>query len=201
MAVDPTLQKIYEALAEHVKTGALDKLNDSPVAAGITGSESGGSKFMQRSDLIEMRGKMLTKSEPELMAMWGEQTQRRDIGVPLEHFAAASRNPQAFYQAVQQNEMLLRAVDSAGAGPLIRQDLDPIVHALFVKRFPGWERFRKTPANGLVHAFNQQTAYGDAQFISELGTVVDDQNTYNRATAPIAVLARRVGVGVCGAGS
>jgi len=197
MAIDPTLQKIYEALEEHVKTGALDKLNDtpdSPVAA-ISGSGS-GNKFMQRSDLIDMRDKMLTKSESQLMAIWSEQTQRRDVGVPLESWVGRQGNTQAIYQAIQSNEMLLRAVDSAGAAPLIRQDLDPVVHALFVKRFPGWERFRKTPANGLVHAFNQQLTYGDAQFISELGTVVDDQNTYNRATAPISVLARRIGVGL-----
>ena len=99
MAVDPTLQKIYEALEEHVKTGALDKLNDAPPVAAITGSDSGGSKFMSRSDVFEMRGKMLTKSEPELMAIWGEQSARRDaackcrVGCPAGSPVASAASP------------------------------------------------------------------------------------------------------------
>src|SRR5437016_14588423 len=100
MAVDPTLQKIYEALEEHVKTGALDKLNAAPPVAAITGSDSGGSKFMSRSDVFEMRGKMLTKSEPELMAIWGEQSARRDIGVPLDKWASRQGNADAIYGAM-----------------------------------------------------------------------------------------------------
>lgn len=52
----------------------------------------------------------------------------------------------------------------------------------------------KIPANGLVHAWNQITAYGDAQFMTELGTVTDDNATYVRQTTNIAQLATRRGV-------
>jgi hypothetical protein len=45
-----------------------------------------------------------------------------------------------------------------------------------------------------VHAFNQQTAYGDAVFQTETGTVTDDNNTYARQTTNVAVLATRRGI-------
>jgi hypothetical protein len=69
-----------------------------------------------------------------------------------------------------------------------------MLYSLFVKKFPFFERLRKEPANGLVHAFNQQTAYGDAVFQTETGTVTDDNATYNRETTNISVLATRRGI-------
>jgi hypothetical protein len=65
---------------------------------------------------------------------------------------------------------------------------------VFVRNFPMWDRINKKPANGLTHSWNQITDFGDATFMSELGTVTDDQNTYNRETTNVSVLARRVGV-------
>jgi hypothetical protein len=84
--------------------------------------------------------------------------------------------------------------DSGLVAPLIRQDLDPKIYDVFVKKFPFWDMVEKIPANGLVHAYNQKTAYGAALFQAETGTVTDDASTYNRATANIAVLATRRGV-------
>jgi hypothetical protein len=89
---------------------------------------------------------------------------------------------------------VLKAIDSLGAGPLIRQDLDPTVYELFVKNFPMWDMIEKIPSNGEVHAYNQQTAYGDAQFITESGSVTDDANTYVRSYAEMAILATRRGI-------
>lgn len=60
--------------------------------------------------------------------------------------------------------------------------------------FPAYERFRKIPANGLIHSWNQITAYGDAQFMTELGSVTDDNATYTRQNTNIAQLATRRGV-------
>jgi hypothetical protein len=85
-------------------------------------------------------------------------------------------------------------LDTTGGAALQRQDLEPILYTIFVKAFPAYERFRKIPANGLVHAWNQITAYGDAQFMTELGTVTDDNATYVRQTTNIAQLATRRGV-------
>jgi len=89
---------------------------------------------------------------------------------------------------------IAKAADSTVLSPLIRQDLDPTIYKLFVKRFPLFDLIEKIPANGLVHAFNQKTGFGDALFQTELGTVTDDASTYVRATQNIAVLATRRGV-------
>ena len=94
-------------------------------------------------------------------------------------------------------------LDSTGSGTsggsvLIRQDLEPFLHALYVQAFPAWERIQHGAANGLVHAFNQMTAPdGNAlgsSAITELGTVNYNQTTLARQTANIAVLATGRGV-------
>jgi len=89
---------------------------------------------------------------------------------------------------------IAKAVDSVALGPLIRQDLEPEIYDLFVAGFPLYEMMEKIPANGLVHVWNSQTGFGDAQFITELGSVVDDAGAYARQQANIAVLATRRGV-------
>lgn len=87
-----------------------------------------------------------------------------------------------------------KAVDSGAVGPLIRQDLEPTIYELFVHKYPFWDLLYKGPSNGLVHAWNVQPGFGDAQYISELGTVTDDANTYGRRTANIAIAATRRGI-------
>jgi hypothetical protein len=69
-----------------------------------------------------------------------------------------------------------------------------MLYELYIRTFPAWDRFAKEPANGLVHAYNRHTGYGDAQFMTELGTVTDDVSTYERATTPISIIATRRGV-------
>jgi hypothetical protein len=69
-----------------------------------------------------------------------------------------------------------------------------MLYEVFVRMFPAYDRFPKEPANGLVHAWNQITAYGDAKFMAELGTVSDDTSTYERKTTNVAILATRRGI-------
>jgi hypothetical protein len=97
-------------------------------------------------------------------------------------------------EALGQNEILSKALDTGGAAALIRQDLEPILYELYIRQFPAWERFSKEPANGLVHTYQQITNFGDAQFMTELGTVTDDTSTYERKTSNISVLATRRGL-------
>lgn len=68
------------------------------------------------------------------------------------------------------------------------------MHELFVRVFPAFDRIDKEPANGLVHTYTQQTGFGEAEFMSELGTVVDDRGDYVRKTTNIAIIATRRGV-------
>lgn len=100
------------------------------------------------------------------------------------------------------DEGIRKAVDSVAVGPLIRQDLDPMIYEIYVKNFPAFDTIEKVEANGLVHAWNQETAYtalggpgtSGSTFIPELGTVQDDASVYNRLTANIAVNAARRGI-------
>lgn len=97
-------------------------------------------------------------------------------------------------------------LDSTGGGTsggsvLIRQDLEATLYALFVKRFPWYDRITKAQSNGLVHAWNQMTSPDNTNalggtVISELGSVTYTATAFARQTAPIAVLATGRGVGI-----
>jgi len=113
-------------------------------------------------------------------------------GVPISAWQqnAITNDPRA-------NEFVQKALDTSGGAALIRQDLSPFITSMFVSVFPAWQRIEKVPANGLLHAWDQLTSYGDgtsSSFISELGTVVDKTGTYVRATTPIAQYGQRRGV-------
>jgi hypothetical protein len=112
-------------------------------------------------------------------------------GVPLRawQLAQISSDPRT-------NPELRKALDTAGGAALIRQDLDPFIVSMFVSIFPAWQRITKVPSNGVVHAWDQLTAYGEdsSSYIPELGTVVDKTGTYVRQTTNIAVYGQRRGV-------
>jgi hypothetical protein len=93
---------------------------------------------------------------------------------------------------------ILDATSGTTGSVLIRQDLEPVLHVLFVRQFPLFDVIAKGPSNGLVHAYNQVTA-PDAMslggsLISELGTVLYDHSTFGRQTTPISVFAQGRGV-------
>jgi hypothetical protein len=123
---------------------------------------------------------------------------RSELGEALDIQATREAGKQASSDILNRlavaNPNIAKLLDASGGAALIRQDLEPILYALFVKKFPMFERMRKEPANGLVHAYNQQSAYGDAVFQTETGTVTDDTNTYARQTTNVAVLATRRGI-------
>ncbi len=93
---------------------------------------------------------------------------------------------------------ILDSTSGTTGNVLIRQDLEPTLYALFVKRFPAFDRLAKGPSNGLVHAATQMTAPDGlslgSSLITELGTVSFTNTAYNRATFPIAVFATGRGV-------
>jgi hypothetical protein len=91
-------------------------------------------------------------------------------------------------------------LDSTGGsgGPLIRQDLEPVLHAIFVKKFPVFDRLDKKPSNGLVHVAARVTSPDSgaqgSTLIAETGTVPYSSGSYDRLTFPIAVFATGRGV-------
>jgi hypothetical protein len=197
MALDPMLKGVLETLEDVSKQ--LNALNDTPNTAPVVqGVEDGPTRdapttrTLSASDMFELRSKLASKSSSELMTMFSMQARKSGSGIPFDSWAAAGGQP--LHAALGQDQEITKLLDTGGASALIRQDLEPLLYALFVKQFPAWERFSKEPANGLVHAYNQITAYGDAQFMTELGTVTDDVTTYVRKTSPVAVIATRRGI-------
>lgn len=93
---------------------------------------------------------------------------------------------------------ILDSTNTTTGNVLLRQDLEPILHSIFVKRFPVFERLAKIPANGLTHVANQITAPDSGSLgstvITETGTVPYTAGLYNRLTFPIAVFATGRGV-------
>lgn len=187
------LREVQGQLADLQKT--LEAQNDTPSTAAtapVAPVQQSMQPFLDPADRLALRQELRTKSNAELSAMFTMQAARRDTGVPLSIWAATGGNP--VYSAIQQNPILTKALDTTGAAALIRQDLEPLLYELYIREFPYWERIRKEPANGLVHAYDRQTTFGDAVFMTELGTVTDDTAAYERATTPVSVLATRRGV-------
>jgi len=179
------MSEIREKLQDVEK--GLNSLADAPVGREI-GNEIGTKTFdaaeaytVQR----ELRKKFSKMNSAELNEMLDLQASREN---------GKQADSGVLNQLAMSNPAIAKALDSSGGSALIRQDLEPILYALFVKKFPMFERLRKEPANGLVHAFNQQTAFGDAVFQTETGTVTDDNATYVRQTTNVAVLATRRGI-------
>ena len=161
----------------------LESLNDTAIVSREGGDNLDVAEaYAVQRELRKKFGKMNTSELGEALDIQaGRETGKQASAEILNRLAAANPN-------------ITKLLDASGGAALIRQDLEPILYSLFVKRFPMFERIRKEPANGLVHAFNQQTAYGDAVFQTETGTVTDDSATYARQTTNVAVLATRRGI-------
>lgn len=161
----------------------LESLNDTAIVAREGGDNLDVAEaYAVQRELRKKFGKMNTAELGEALDIQaGRETGKQASADILNRLATANPN-------------ITKLLDASGGAALIRQDLEPILYSLFVKRFPFFERIRKEPANGLVHAFNQQTAYGDAVFQTETGTVTDDAATYARQTTNVAVLATRRGI-------
>jgi len=164
----------------------LESLNDTAIVAREGGDNLDVAEaYAVQRELRKKFSKMNTSELGEALDIQaGRETGKQASADILNRLAAANPN-------------ITKLLDSSGGTALIRQDLEPILYSLFVKRFPMFDRIRKEPANGLVHAFNQQTAYdagNGAVFQTETGTVADDYAVYARQTTNVAVLATRRGI-------
>jgi hypothetical protein len=167
--------------------------NVAPV--GVVEDQASNLGYMTMSEQLEMRNKLKKLDSHTLSGLFGAQLQKQGQGIPIDAWMR-SGGGRAIETLLDGNPTIRKALDSAqgGGSPLIRQDLEPLLYELYIRTFPAWDRFAKEPANGLVHAYNRHTGYGDAQFMTELGTVTDDVSTYERATTPISIIATRRGV-------
>lgn len=183
-----------------------------PAASAVKGVEDQGTppmSYLQRQILasktkMELQEVLRTKSTRQLHQLFGMQLAQKGQGIPFEAWAASGGQAQAIYDAFQTQQgshlmdgvtpEVVRALDTGGAAALIRQDLEPFLYELYIREFAAYDRFVKEPANGLTHTYNQITSFGEAQFMSELGTVTDDTSVYERKTTNVAIVATRRGL-------
>lgn len=207
MAMSPELEALMKSVLETQEAigQTLLRMNEAPnVAAPVAKSvEDQGTpapitrRYITPDERIDMAEMLRTKSDAHLTQLFLRQAREKDMGIPLDLWLnTAGFAAQNAFDGISRELQpdVMKALDSAGASALIRQDLEPMLYEVFIRQFPAYDRFAKEPANGLVHAWNQITAYGDAKFMAELGTVTDDTSTYARKTTNVAILATRRGI-------
>lgn len=197
------LAPITKRLNEGVQGAEVAAASAAAATTQSVGIEASGgqptSRLISVSDQLEMRDALRKRSSNDLLRIFSEQANRENTGIPLSVWLSQGGQARiaGFEQGMQGGSFspdVVRLLDTSQSGPLIRQDLEPVLWELFVRDFPAVDRFSREPANGLVHTFQQMTGFGDAQFMPELGTVTDDRGTYVRQTTNIAILATRRGV-------
>jgi hypothetical protein len=187
---------VVERLDE-IKAGLVG-LSQPPSASETpddeTHKEGGTVRGVQRVRALEiekMRAQALRLPPAQLKAAIRDQLEygsEQGAGIPF----AAWANKETAAKMVADPE-LAKFIDTVSGNVLIRQDLEPLIHAAFVRRFPAFARVDKVPANGLVHSYQRVDQRPAATFIAETAAVPDSQSVYTRATSNIAVLALRVG--------
>lgn len=201
------LLKSIAATQEQIGQTLL-KMNEAPnvatpAPASAQGVENQGTpepahrRYITPDERFTLSETLRTAKDSTLGALFSKQARVKDTGIPLDVWlnTAGFAAQQAFDGLHGQlHPDVAKALDTGGAAALIRQDLEPILYEVFIRIFPAYDRFGKEPANGLTHAWNQITAYGDAKFMAELGTVSDDTSTYERKTTNVAILATRRGI-------
>jgi hypothetical protein len=208
---DPETTEALRSLAESQEkiAGILGKMNDeplmeNPIAGNVKTIEDQATpapqvarKYITPDERLMMGQTIKGMNDMEIANAVSSQVRKSGNGIPLETWLnTAGFSAQMAFDGItsQLDPEIQKAIDTTSATALIRQDLEPFLYEVFVRIFPAYDRFGKEPANGLTHAWNQITDYGDAVFMSELGTVTDDKSTYVRKTTNVAILATRRGL-------
>ena len=206
MTMSPELEALLKGVLETQEQigQTLLKMNEAPnVATPTKGIEDQGTpaphsrRYITPEERMDLSETLRTKSDGHLAQLFTRQAREKDTGIPLDLWLntagfAAQNAFNGLSRELQPDVM--KALDVSGATALIRQDLEPVLYEVFIRQFPAYDRMSKEPANGLLHAWNQVTAYGDAKFMAELGTVTDDTSTYVRKSTNVAILATRRGI-------
>ena len=191
---------VLERLAE-LKKG-LDALAQPPSATEVTAAgaeehpEGGVRTAVERTrrlEIAKLRTAALHLPKAELHAAIADQMEHgsdEGAGIPFAQWASPA-TAQLFLEGPMR-----KFIDTVSGGVLIRQDLEPLIYAAFVRRFPAFARVAKVPANGLTHTFQRVDSRPTVSYIAETATVPDSQSVYTRAQSNIAVLAVRVGTSI-----
>ncbi len=145
---------------------------------------------VRQLDIIRLRNDACYLPKSELQAAIADQMEHgseEGAGIPFTQWASPET------ANLFLNGPMRKFLDTVSGNVLIRQDLEPLIYAAFVRRFPAFARIPKIPANGLTHTFQRQDARPAVSYIAETAAVPDAQSTYTRGQSNIAVLAVRVG--------
>jgi hypothetical protein len=206
MGMSPELEALLKGVLETQEQigKTLLRMNEAPNVAtpptkGIEdqGTPAPTRRYITPDERMALTETLRTKSTSHIIELITRQAAVKDSGIPLHVWLnTAGFSAQNAFNNLggQLDPDIAKALDTGGATALIRQDLEPMLYEVFIRMFPAYDRFPKEPANGLLHAWNQITAYGDAKFMAELGTVSDDTSTYERKNTNIAILATRRGI-------
>jgi len=207
MTMSPELEALLKGVLETQEQigQTLLKMNEAPNVATpiVKGIEDQGTpapatrRYITPEERLDLFDTLRTKSDAHLAQLFTSQARVKDSGIPLDLWLnTAGFAAQNAYNGLSRELQpdVMKALDTAGATALIRQDLEPVLYEVFVRQFPAYDRMAKEPANGLLHAWNQITSYGDAKFMAELGTVSDDTSVYARKSTNVAILATRRGI-------
>ena len=180
-------------------TGETPDFSGAHAGAGIEdqGTPAPNTQLAAATARLELARQLKKLSTPEILQLFSLQARKRDAGVPLDAWlGGANQTTQYGFEAMQGQLVpaTRKALDTNAVSALIRQDLEPFLYEFFVRLTPAYDRIAKEPANGLVHAWNKVTDFGDAQFMAELGTVTDDNSQFGRDTTNVAILATRRGI-------
>lgn len=191
---DEFLERVTELRA------AAEKLMQPPTAAEsreeVVDSDGGKAKVSgvvkaRYADIVDARMKAMALPPQLLRASIRDQLEygsKHGAGIPFDQWATDD-----IANKLAASQIFTRLLDTAGGAALIRQDLEPLIYAQFVRRFPAYARIDKVPANGLVHTFQRVDSRPTPSYIGETQAVPDSQGTYTRETSNIAILAVRVG--------
>ena len=146
------LRRVLDTLAEFGPT--FDKVAENPNVTPITkaageadaalaqGAMPSMRKVLSMSDRILMQKELVSLESDELVHLFGEQIQKTGRGIPV-------GNDPLLSAAMGNDPVISKVLDTTGGAALQRQDLEPILWAIFLKVFPAWQKFPKVPANGL----------------------------------------------------
>jgi len=183
------LREVLNDIEKLAQPPAPDE-NAPPPTLHAEGGQDAIVVHSRRRQIMETRAKALLLPPAELKAAIADQAEfgsAQGAGIPISEWTSEAR------QKLAQDDFTSKFLDAAGGAALIRQDLEPLIYASFVRRFPVFARLDKVPANGLVHTFQRVDARPTPAYIAETATVPDSTGVYTRATTNIAVLAVRVG--------
>jgi hypothetical protein len=191
---DP-LRKCFETLASTNKGWAglgTSKALDDPHAflrAKAAGDENryvvSGGKLAGMMETLLLKG---AQKEGSTLQQWMDASGRRGA---IEEAIERACSSKAFGDGTGA---VSKAFDSTAAGPLIREDIAPIIYETYNRKYPFLERVGAIPSNGLVHSYRTRTSIGKAKLVGELGdlTGANAQSVYARKLqANIAVMASR----------